>query len=494
VKRPSRHQLSTNVLASIGQVIVAGAVLLVVYRYLLVKLGIEQIGIWSIVLATASISRLAEFGLTGGVVRFVAHDLSFGNRKQAAALVETVALTVAAVIAGLLVLGFPVFQRVIFFLLTSEDARTAINILPVALASFWVTTLATVFLGGLDGCQRTDLRSYLLVGSQFLYLAATLLLVPEYGLEGVARAQFIQSFSLAVLSWCLLRRHIRELSVIPLIWDYGLLKRIAIYGLNFQMTNAMALLLDPMTKAIMSKFGGLAPLGYYEMANRLVGALRGVIIEANRVLVPLVSQLSAQYRPSDLRQVYDRSLRISLVVVATGYSIMALCSSTISLVWIGTIEHDFIVFFVLLAFGWSINTLAGPAFFQNIGTGKLGRNVVGQATIAGLNITLGISAGYFWGPAGVVLALSLSLALGSLVIILSEKASWEVGLAIFNSQDGRFVIKQLAVALCAFGISLLSERVWSTAFVGNVVLLGGSLLIGLFALDHWRLHSRRLLG
>ena len=289
MKFSDKRRVSLNVLTSVIQVIVTGIVFIVFYRYLLNRLGVEQLGVWSIVLATASVSRIGDFGLSVGVVRFVAQALANEDRLGAAEIVETVAITIGLLMAVILTAGFPLFKRVLEYLLFGQERMTAFEILPSALLSFWGMVVAGVFLAGLDGCQRIDLRSGLMGLSNILFLILTLLWVPHFGLKGAAFAQVIQSLGLAFVSWWTLRRQVADLALFPIRWRLPVLKQMIGYGVSSQVISIMSVVFDSITKGLMSKFGGLGSLGYYEMANKLLIQSRAIIVEANRVIIPIVS-------------------------------------------------------------------------------------------------------------------------------------------------------------------------------------------------------------
>lgn len=490
----NRRQISRNVAAAVTQVVVTGIVFFVLYRFLLDRLGIDQIGIWSIVLATVSVSRIVDFGLSAGVAKFVAQALANGDQKRAAVVVETVFVALGALIAILLVAGFPAYRTAIEFLLPVMNARSALEILPFALLSLWLTVIAGVLLGGLDGCNRADLRSTLLMVSHLIYLGLTILWVPERGLMGVAHAQVAQSSALLIASWWSLRRQLTVLPLVPVRLRFMMLKEMLGYGVSFQVISVLALLFDPITKGLISKFGGLALLGYYEMASKLILQLRAVIIESNRVVIPVVSRLKEVSSELALRRLCETSLRISVAVSSAAYLIIALCSPMVSLLWIGRVEDAFVVFLTILSVGWFVNTLAGPAYFHRLGTGQLKWNVVGQAVIAVLNLLLGIAAGYLWGAIGVVVAFSVSLAAGSMVIIFAEAFSREIVVAVLKSDDRFLLFRHLLIAcagLLAFPIWTSS---WGGAILGSLFLVVLSLLAGVFAWNHWQQNTKRVIG
>ena len=78
------------------------------------------------------------------------------------------------------------------------------------------------------------------------------------------------------------------------------------YGLNIQMISVSQMLYDPITKGLLVKFGGLDLAGYYEMANRMVIQLRGLIVSAVQVLVPTIADLKEK-NPDSIHKVYKEA-------------------------------------------------------------------------------------------------------------------------------------------------------------------------------------------
>ena len=71
-----RDQILNNVWMTVIQVIVSAVSIVMAYRFLIVTLGVEQLGIWSLVLSIVAILRISEIGLSGGVVKFIASSLA----------------------------------------------------------------------------------------------------------------------------------------------------------------------------------------------------------------------------------------------------------------------------------------------------------------------------------------------------------------------------------------------------------------------------------
>ncbi len=59
------------------------------------------------------------------------------------------------------------------------------------------------------------------------------------------------------------------------------------------------------------------------------------------------------------------------------------------------------------------NTLIGPAYFVNLGTGRARLNAQAQLVIAGMNLTAGLLLGYMFSGTGVVVSYALAILIGS---------------------------------------------------------------------------------
>src|SRR5512139_639670 len=264
------RRLISNATVSVVQTVISGLVLFLLYRYLIVHLGAEQLGLWSVILASTSVARLSDLGLTGSVVKFVARYRALKDDEQAAEVVQTAGISIALVMAVLLLMIYPLLDDVLKLSIPSQSMQQALSILPWAVLSLWLGSVGSVFQSGLDGCQRMDIRNLLMMLGNLLFLGAALWLVPLYGLVGLAVAQAAQGLLLMIANWLVLRHHLKSLPWLPGHWSKAKFKEMFGYAVNFQINSIAILLFDPITKLLMSRYGGLSGAAYYEMASQLV--------------------------------------------------------------------------------------------------------------------------------------------------------------------------------------------------------------------------------
>jgi O-antigen/teichoic acid export membrane protein len=418
------------------------------YRFLLRKVGIDRLGIWSVVLATTSTARLSELGLTGSVVKFVAKRIEGNERRGARTVVETAVISIAVFTGTLAVVAYIPLCWILKGLLPHSVAPEGSRLLPYALASLWLGATGGVFVAALDGCLRTDLRATCGALGNVLTLALATILVPKLGLLGLAVTQVSVAAMLGAVSWTLLRRELGGLSLVGLRWDKATFQEMFHYGLNFQAISVVGMLFDPTTKVLLTRYGSLAGVGYYEMASRMIMQFRSLQTAANQAVVPAIAGLQER-DPDRVTVVYEAFYRAQVAVSGPLYAAVLAMTPVISLAWIGRDEHLFMLFVVILTMAWFLNSLINPAYFTNLGTGALGWNVVAHAVIGVLNAALGLLLGIWLGAVGVVIGWAAALIVGSTIVVVSFHVKHNIAFSrMLPPESVPFLL------LCAVGVAV----------------------------------------
>lgn len=416
-----------NAWASTLQAAISGILMFFLYRSLLDSIGVDGMGVWSVILATTSSARITELGLSGSVVKFVAKYLALDSKLIASNLIQTATISLGSFIGVILVgIYFPL-QWLLPYFLPATAIHEAASLLPFALGSLWLTTLTGVAQAALDGCQRTDLRGLASVLNNLLMLVLATWLAPLYGLTGLAYSQIITAGLLLITTWLLLRSQLKQLPILPYSWNLSLFREMVLYGLSFQATSVAAMLFDPVTKLLLSSYGNLSLVGYYEMSSRMIGQLRGLMIAAQQVLVPVIAD-SQEKKPEKVLEIYKDIYQAQVYISIPFYLGIAALTPVISILWIGYYENDFVCFTLLLTLGWFLNGFIAPAYFVNLGIGELRWNMISHLVIGAGNAGLGILFGMHLGGYGVIIAWVVSLALGSLIVVLAFHINHKINL------------------------------------------------------------------
>src|SRR5690348_13632817 len=366
-----RHlRLPINAFASVAEVIVSGLVLFLVFRFLIAHLGPDVVGVWSLVLATTSLARAVDFGLSAAVLRFVSAAQAQQRSQDAIAYVQTATVTMAIAFSIFSVVAYPLLLAGLHYLVPAHQLSAAEDLLPYALLSFCLSTVASAVLMALGSLQRSYLKSAIMAISNGLLFVLIVLLAPRWGLIGVAYAQLAQNLLALAAAWMCLRHYLPGLPILPLRWQARALRTMLAYGMKLQATTVAWLLFDPAAKFLISLFGSLGAVAYYEMASRMVLQARGLVVAANQVLVPAFADLNERGSRL-LGDLYRRSNRITWLAAPPLSAALIACAPLISEIWLGQLEPTFIAFAVILTVGWLINILSVPAFMLGLGTGRI---------------------------------------------------------------------------------------------------------------------------
>jgi O-antigen/teichoic acid export membrane protein len=435
----AKRRLLINAAMASAQVIVVGVSFFAVFRFLLGTIGIEKVGLWSLVLAATSVTRIGELGFANSVLQFTSRYLAKGESLRAAQVIETAAITVAGLGGAAIFLGYPLLVWGMERLIPPASLSEATGLLPFTVGSLWCSMVASTVLSGLDGIQKANLRSIVLMSSQLIFVGGVFYLVPTYGLEGVAQAQLVQSFFSLFVSWLVLKANLEGLGMMPYRWSASLFREMFRYAANFQVNGIAQLFFEPTTKALLSKFGMLSDVGYFEMASRMVMQVRGLLVAANQVIVPVITT-QQERSPTHIPDTYMRCYDIMFFLSIPIFSLLLVATPLISEVWIGTYEPTFVIFAFLLITSWALNTSTVPAYFAFVGTGQLRWNTLSHLLMGATNLLLGCILGYMFGSIGVIVGTCLAILAGSLMTLLAFHAEYHLGLQRLASQDSRGVL------------------------------------------------------
>lgn len=451
-KSDSSRRVVPNAVASVLQIALVALALFLIYRFLLQRVGTEKLGTWSLVVALVSLGRVAELGIPGSVVRYVARLEADHDYAQAERLIaRSAALLAVSLGLGLLALYVPLRGSIdLLFPRTAHD--DALQLLPWCMAMTWVSGISGVLLAGLDGQSRMTQRAALVIAGTLLLTAAAMALVPGFGIRGMVLAQLGQGLFLMIGAALVLSHRRRPPAPARRGGERVRWKALLGYGAGFQFITLVGILLDPMTKAILGRVDGLSAVAYFELASKLVLQVRNLVVSANQVMVPYIASITGV--PGKVAQVYRSSWKAVFVIAIPVFALLAVNVPAISMLWLGTLQPLFCAFALLLIGANAVNVLCGPAYFSNLGEGELRWNVLAHAIMAAANALLSVSLGYLFQATGVILGYSLAVISGSVMLLAAFHVRSHIRL---RSVVGREDVRLLAVSLLGVGAGLLGQ-------------------------------------
>jgi O-antigen/teichoic acid export membrane protein len=435
--------LRRNAVIGTLEVIVYAGVLLLLYRIIVRVLGIEAMGIWSLVMATASFLRFADTGVGAGVGRFVALSRAEGEDGQALRIIDTALVFNAVLLAGLtFLILFPARALLPSIFDDPKSLAAARELLPLAFGAFILGNLSGVSSASLVALHRLDLKSYIVMGSCLLQLAVAGLLIDDYGLVAVAAGQIAQQATILVACYLAARRVIG----VPVARfvprpSRAALRELLPFGLKLQGVSLLTSMFDPISRFVMSAFGGLAAVGTLELAQRALMQLRQLIANPAQQLMPAFAHYKDRASRKNLYMKSMAALTVSAVLILGG---AALVAPLWGWLWLGKVPPHFWEFTAILAVGWIANVAAVPAYHLSVSTGRLKSIAIGGSATTVLGPLLAVVLGHELGDRGVVLGTALGLGIGGVIIMIVT--SRENGLPLIGSlREWRSGLRSVAI-------------------------------------------------
>jgi O-antigen/teichoic acid export membrane protein len=413
-----KRVLFINAIMTAIHMVVNAAILFILYKFALSALGVERLGVWSLLLATASASTVFQLAYTTSVVKFVAKYIALEDKVAVAKIIETSVTTVGLFHGVFLLCLYPIIKFVLGYLMTGQYLAEGICAIPSVLVALWLFLVGYVYQSALDGYQLNAVRKLLLVVAGLVQLAMAYTLIPRHGVIGLAYAQIAQNLVVFIGSGCLLKRQLPILYIIPRRWSSTTFREMFRYSMGLQAMSLCQMVIDPITKSLITKFGGLAMTGYYDLAFRMVFQVRGMLVLSTEVLLPAVATLMETNRHM-IRKVYTDTYALSLFISVPCYTLLILATPLISKLWIGSYQMTFIEFSAILTLGFFFNTISSPAGIIQIGTSRLKWVVIASVILAMLNVTLGFCWGWLYGGKYVVMAFAISHMVSGMTIIIA---------------------------------------------------------------------------
>jgi len=428
------------------QVIVSAITLFALYKFIYSTLGPANLGLWSLVLATTSVARFTDLGLSGSLGRFVARYRALNDTNQAILVIETGIISVFALLGVVGLLAFPLLRIALAYVIPRDKIGIAFAMLPFAVTSIVVSSVASAVQGALDGCSRLDLRAMLVMAANIIYVLLAVVLSHFHGLIGLAWAQVVQSLLLAAFSWAMLRRVLPDAPILPYRWRRVLFREMIGYSAAYQVAGISMLFYEPVTKMLLAKFGGLADVGVYEMASRVANQFRSLITAPQQSILPLAAQANEKGSRAVIA-LYEESVRSMFLILFPTLAVLVASAPLISVLWLGSLNLSFIHLLVVLALAVGAQTLIGPSYFTLLGVGSASWVAIGNMTVGISNLLYGLIFAPLYGNKGIIAGSVLALLTGSGVIIFrvhkTYKLSWLSFVCPRNARGLFFVIAAL---------------------------------------------------
>jgi O-antigen/teichoic acid export membrane protein len=409
--------LSRNVRWNVIEVVATGLGIFLVYRVTVLSLGIAALGLWSLVIATTSVAKLADLGVSGGLARLIPQTRARSQSDdQALVYIETGLIFNLIFYSALCLIAYWPALGAISAATQSSTASAAKDLLPYALLSLVAGMLSGMMGSALVGLHRSDFKSKITIISVFVQTIFVYFTITKFGIASLAIAQILQAVIICVFCWIV---SVKVLSgrfrfLLPYRVSMTALKEITGYGLRVQGLTIVGYIYEPAIRIILTAISGTNAVGTYELASRLVLQVRQLLVSPSTNLLPIISE-THERDPSTLVPRYHFWTVNMMVLGFLSMLFLIIGSPIISILWLRSVNAEFISYVIILSIGWAVNIAATPAFLIGLGIGYLRWNIAGAAFTSLLTLILSYLLGYLFGGIGCVIGVSLAVAAGAAV-------------------------------------------------------------------------------
>lgn len=307
-------------------------------------------------------------------------------------------------------------------------------------------------------------------GHGLLFLVVLSLgLYPWLALHSLAVGLFAQQLVITTRGL----RILRFLNAIPSIpqmrWNKHVAHELFQFGIRYLQTSMLSALFEPITKAAITRMGGLDWVGMYEFASRIILPLRNILVQQLQVLTPQLAKL----RNKNLQQPLIRESMIQHTK-HTFWIFLAASSilSILAIVSADTFNRLFLQSMGLLFLIWTINLFAVPLYYTAMARGKLHHLAIVHL------LQTGTAALCWWQPTWVIdwtahSAISLVIPSAGVVLgaiyLIAVYRSW-LPYTAFLREWKRELIGIIGIALM---VGCLFLTAWSEVILAALCLVFG---------------------
>jgi O-antigen/teichoic acid export membrane protein len=414
-----RQRLLAGIASNVLGKFAAVAIWFVLTPFILRRVGPGGYALWVLMGAISSYGFLLDFGIGGGVVKYVAEHTARGEYKLAQAMIASARWLYLAIALAAVALGVAVAPYVPGWLGVDVAQHTAARWVVILTALNVAVTIAfTPPMSVLRGLQRHDLYNGVSIANSVVEAAAmTTALVAGWGVVGMMAAAIPVSVATGFASARLVRKTAPEL---PVGWRGGspaAMRHLVSFSASLFAIQFAGRLQTKTAEFIIAAFGALASVTPYALARRLGGIAELIAVQCFKVVMPLASQLDASSDGTRLRTLYIVASRVAVGVAIPIAVVLTLLGAPILEHWVGReyAAHAHLV--ALLSWAGVIATSQWPAV--EILQGMARHRVVAVASLAGgvANVGLSIALLPVLGLVGVALATVIATAATAFFIV-----------------------------------------------------------------------------
>lgn len=467
--------LFRNTAAQSAGLVTGYAFSFVLAPFMLARLGLDNFGLWAVTGALATYAGLADLGVARALIRFVALWDTEGKPERIregfalgllvvtglGILAVTLALALAPVVAKAVGVTRAGEMRTLLLasalILTADSYGQVLAAVPQGLRHMVPANVAGIVgtvLNGVFSAGALVLSSDLEVYAWANAIAAGLAVVP--------------AFVALVKVWGLPRLARPSRTVIREVGAYGVRNQVLWIAnlVNFQTD-----------KVVIATLVGLRAAGAYEIAARVVAALRGVAILSVSAMIPTFTATLAQAGRSVLLETYVRYTRRSVALSVPVFVLGCVTAPFLLRAWLGDVPAQSEAILIFASLANLVELTTGTASSLALADGKA-MLVSGNAVLGAVaNIALTVALAPLFGLWGVLTGTFVALSLATAVFFVRFHRRYDISAGAL----ARSALPPLGMAIILAVPFALGEAVAGGAHdrtTAGVALVGVAALYG----------------
>ena len=421
------------------------------------RLGLAQFGVWAVTGAIATYAALIDLGITRALERFVAFYHARGDRRsveECFGLGLVAVTTMAVLVTPVVLLAAPWVAHLLDDVLTPAEMRI------VMLASAAMLVLGayrSVLRAVPTGLQRMVEPCLALIAGNVINFAFSLVALAisrdlvVYALANVAAAVVsLIPMAMAVrVTWSPVRVRIPSKAIVSEVLGFSLKSQVAWLG---------DLVNNQTDKLIIAVLIDVRAAGAYEIANRVVVALKAVAIMSISALTAASTAMIATEGRGGIADFYRRYTPRAMSVALPMLFFAIVCSPALMTAWLDDVPPNAVLVVVVLTLANAVSLTTEVAKVITMGDGRAGEVARVAVIVVILNIVLTIVLAPLFGILGVVGGTALAIAGGSALFLIRFHRFYGVA--------GRVYAKAVGVPAALAGLAAAPVLLFWLLFAG----------------------------
>jgi O-antigen/teichoic acid export membrane protein len=357
-----RRRLAANALMGIIRFFAISAIYVFIYPFLLRSLGPAKFGLWALLCIPSQYLALGDLGICNALVKLASESQLAQSRDRLAHLTSA-ATTVFLLLGGTLTAAvFALQNEILRWLRIRPELLPEARVLLIGMAAvIWISLLASVYTALLSGLHRMDwVHAIQIAGSAINAVGIVLAIKLHGGLAGLLLSNTVAALATWLIAFRLAHSATRIRWTIFPRAEWSAVRSLLSFGAFLYVAGLSSLLMEPAVKVLLTRYGNLELVSYFELASRIPIQARTLFANVTYPLLPAASLLMTDLE--SIRKLFARTMKLLWLSAVPAFLVLAGFATPIIRVWLGKDIPLAATAMALLSLGWLFNILTIPAY------------------------------------------------------------------------------------------------------------------------------------